>query len=752
MNLVLLLLLGGADLSAGMTEKIAAFQDLSLAEGQAVAVTDLVIDYGPLKLTLTKGWLYPSEKIEDKTHAGYFRGEATFSYKPTDLVELQQLRNQSRLLARAVDELNLSLSDIFIRSTSDIIPKFGEVTAITEPESFDLEPWNQLKTMVKGRFADQACHFLARSLDPDNFGDDTLFVFDTPNYGQLVLRDSDWDRREVSLTSFTRHKRPETRTWAEYDRANEHSSAIMKAVEDKGLIHITNYEMTLSIPKSLNFEAQLVMDILVRVDALKGVALDLIGGDSGPGPIMKIDQLMLVDADGNGTPLAFVHSDAKLFLRPDTPWKSGTIYRVELSYSAKNVADTVKAGSEIVSLLNSVPWFPRYGYRSRYTFDWKVGAEKPYVPVTSGSTVSRWDEYRYNWVHSKEEQEVGLASVILGDYSIKSDTSSLPHIHAFTSHADRRKQDELLGLSRGIIRYYENLFGKYPLEELNVVQMFPGLGFSEAPPGLTQVTGEAFWSKTNQSSMGGRAATFLQAFLAHEIAHQWWAHKLGANAPEAAWFIEAMASYSAMCFMQKWKGKRGVELEMEGWTNFIRRDYSNDRRRNLGPVAMGEHRLGRSALGAWFGKGPRVLHSLRHQMGANDFFGSLRSLADAYAFQNITTYHFLIAFNRQTGKEWGPFFDDFLLSKGGNPKVRYTVRQIQEGEDWYAEFEFKAQDVLTSVSATVPVTFQLEDRTRFSARLAVQGEGNSSRIKIPQKASKIEINSENEVYISFVKI
>ena len=87
--------------------------------------------------------------------------------------------------------------------------------------------------------------------------------------------------------------------------------------------------------------------------------------------------------------------------------------------------------------------------------------------------------------------------------------------------------------AKDILKLFEEFFGPYPYDRLDVTQMATGMGFGQAPPGLLFLTGEAFISSGLLTEMMSRQADrtdsaarspYFHDFFAHEIAHQWFGH------------------------------------------------------------------------------------------------------------------------------------------------------------------------------------------------------------------------------------
>src|SRR5437762_11409397 len=148
-----------------------------------------------------------------------------------------------------------------------------------------------------------------------------------------------------------------------------------------------------------------------------------------------------------------------------------------------------------------------------------------------------------------------------------------------------------------------------------------------------------------------------ELFRAHEVAHQWWGHKIGWASYRDQWISEAFAEYSAMMFVQS-QVKGGQKFFEEilnsdegvvfgdlrgGFSIFARPWLIETRgfnRARLGPIAQGRRastaELPTGYQTQTYSKGPLVLHMLRQWLyfrsGKDDMFLKiLRDFAHDYA-------------------------------------------------------------------------------------------------------------------------
>jgi hypothetical protein len=188
-----------------------------------------------------------------------------------------------------------------------------------------------------------------------------------------------------------------------------------------------------------------------------------------------------------------------------------------------------------------------------------------------------------------------------------------------------------------------------------------------------------------------------ELFRAHEVAHQWWGHRVGAATYRDAWLGEAFAEYSAMLYVRD-TVPGGAKLFAEilrtyndeqngsiksGFSKFTRFDVNLANRAHsgrIGPIGhswranTGELPTAYSSL--IYGKGALVLHMLDRLLA--EATGSDQALLDVlrdFLKENqgkeVSTADFAAAVARRAPGDWSWFFDQWV-ERAEVPAYRWT--------------------------------------------------------------------------------
>ena len=357
-------------------------------------------------------------------------------------------------------------------------------------------------------------------------------------------------------------------------------------------------------------------------------------------------------------------------------------------------------------LLSSThPWHPRSAQRSGATYDVKIRVPSPFIAAASGTTVKRWDdEPGYAGLHTRLGEPARRFAVVFGSYQMLSgklygaeedqaenfdyerkeegeeeisveeyaEKWGNPTIYVYALERQRKRLPDMLDKTRNILHAYNEFF-QTPIrfDELDVVQMSFFAGFGQAPPGLVQLTGEAFLRPAEFSNVEGGEPEFLDGFLAHELGHAWWPHITGMrNDEQDAWLSEAFAEYTAGLYLELFKedeegtGFKALSEQAEKeW--LMGRGYFGQGILDVEPYKQGSlYSPGASRKAQVYRKGPYVLHMLRNVLGPGLFQALLQRFLKDFAGKQPVTPDFIDTVRKLIGGHvTGDTFKAYMESK-----------------------------------------------------------------------------------------
>lgn len=292
-----------------------------------------------------------------------------------------------------------------------------------------------------------------------------------------------------------------------------------------------------------------------------------------------------------------------------------------------------------------------------YTVHAVVKVKAPFVPFTPGKTIRREKEGDYNVIETKIEQPVAFDIVLAGKYKFDEITKNGRTIRvASYAMSNARAYKQLAGLTADMIDYYEYFLGPFPFDEFNIIEI-NDLGWGQAPPATMFITSEAFSSTGDLMSQ--IYSQGINERLAHEIAHQYWAHVVKMASDEEQWITESFAEYSAAMLLRKMQGQGVYDRMVRKWranaataTNVSSIALAN--RISMPADEMGAF-MARTYL--MYDKGAFLLSRLEKDLGEEQFMTFLKSYQKSFRWKFGTTEHLAGLLQFMTKRDYHPFFE-----------------------------------------------------------------------------------------------
>ncbi|MGA0830004.1 MAG: aminopeptidase N [Nitriliruptoraceae bacterium] len=294
-----------------------------------------------------------------------------------------------------------------------------------------------------------------------------------------------------------------------------------------------------------------------------------------------------------------------------------------------------------------------------------------------------------------------LAAVIAGGYSgrtaehVRPDGSAVPlGLYVRRSLERHLDGDELLDLTRAGLDWFEDVFGRYPYAKYDqlLVPEFSA-GAMENPGAVTFSENYVFRSRVTDALRERRAETLL-----HEMAHMWFGDLVTMRWWDDLWLNESFATFMAVLSQTeatRWTDAWVTFLDAEKtWAKF------QDQLPSTHPIAADMpdvESVHQNFDGITYAKGASVLRQLVAWVGQDAFLAGCRDYFERHAWGNTTLADFLGALERASGRDLGPWADEWLRTTGVNtlePVVelapdgtyaRVAIRQADPAPLWRTE-------------------------------------------------------------------
>jgi hypothetical protein len=321
---------------------------------------------------------------------------------------------------------------------------------------------------------------------------------------------------------------------------------------------------------------------------------------------------------------------------------------------------------------------------------------------------------------------VGELSLSAGPYRVEERRVGGVDILTYFYPANAGLAPRYLDAAERYLRFYTDLFGPYPFEKFAVVEnFFP--------------TGYGFPSYTLLGSAIIRLPFIIDTSFPHEIAHNWWGNGVLPDDREGNW-SEGLVTYLADYLLKEKKSPaegRAYRLQLlADYAALVPPDRDFPLHRFTGRVDAASRAIG-------YGKGAMLFHMVRTMIGDEAFFRALREICRERLYRDAAWSDFARAFSRSSGKELGPFMDQWLSRTGGPRLSLEDVRLRRSAAGW----EVSGAVVQSPPFYEISVPLQLVGEAMpISRTLPVKGERTTFSITVPDMPRRLQLDPGAELF------
>jgi len=253
------------------------------------------------------------------------------------------------------------------------------------------------------------------------------------------------------------------------------------------------------------------------------------------------------------------------------------------------------------------------------------------IAIAPGSLIKTWEDGNRKYFEYKlEEKVLNFYSFISGKYEVARDVwvsekGEEVDVEVYYHKGHEYNVDKMISSLKNSLTYFTNHFGAYPHKQARIIEFPRYDSFAQAFPG-TMPYSESMGFIANLEEEN--AIDMVYYTVAHEMAHQWWAHKvIGANVQGATMLSESFAQYSALMVMKEEYGNDKMKQFMRYEMDRYLRGRSNEENREL-PLMFTENQAY-----IHYRKGSVVMYALQDYIGEDNLNGAMRQFAEATEYQ-----------------------------------------------------------------------------------------------------------------------
>ena len=279
------------------------------------------------------------------------------------------------------------------------------------------------------------------------------------------------------------------------------------------------------------------------------------------------------------------------------------------------------------------------------------------IAIAPGTLIDKWEKDGRRYFHYKlDHPSMNFYSFISANYEVALRDWKGVDIEVYYHKEHEWNVDKMLRSIRMSLEYYSEHFGPYKHKQARIIEFPRTASFAQAFPGTMPYSeGIGFIADIKEED----DIDMVYYVVAHEMAHQWWAHQvIGANMLGATFLSETLAQYSALMVMEKEYGRdimrKFMRHEMNSYLSA--RGNEADKERPLREVASSQGYI-------HYNKGSVVMYYLKEMIGEDRVNTALRSLVDRFGYKSYpypTSQDLIDALDAQTPEEYKYLLDDLF--------------------------------------------------------------------------------------------
>ena len=301
------------------------------------------------------------------------------------------------------------------------------------------------------------------------------------------------------------------------------------------------------------------------------------------------------------------------------------------------------------------------------------------IAVAPGSLIEKWTKDGRNYFKYKlDHVSLNFYSFISARYEVERSKAGDVDVEIYYHHEHAWNVPRMSQSVKAALEYCTSQFGPYRHKQARIIEFPRVASFAQAFPGTMPYSESigfiARMDKPDDIDM-------VYYVVAHEMAHQWWAHQVaGARMQGATLLSETLAQYTALMIMRKEYGPdmmhKFLKYEMDSYLRSRGTERLKER-----PLISVEPNQGY----IHYRKGSVALYYLAEMIGESRINAALKEIVDAYAYKGPpypTSHELVDRLRKQTPEELQYLIKDLFedITIFANRTVEATAKKQEDGK------------------------------------------------------------------------
>jgi len=338
------------------------------------------------------------------------------------------------------------------------------------------------------------------------------------------------------------------------------------------------------------------------------------------------------------------------------------------------------------------------------------------------------------WVLS-HDYETHLLSFGMANYKeISTDEASVP-IRGWIRNKHIDNQDTILTLATDILDFYESVFGPFPFENLDIIEIHNNFSGGYGPMATIMMMSDVFSSDQNSDNY-----SFFVQLMSHEIGHQYWGNLVNVLKPNSVTLSEGMAEFSSALHWLK---------NFDSPSNFIGNGmtymYTTPADEDVGIGTYGVYASPHYQTLA-YDKASVVFNMLRLQLGDEPFFAGIELYIQSFGYSAATLVDFFEAMEIASGQDLQPFFEQWFNGTR-YPRLEMSTKTWPDTDgSWMVQITARqTEEQFFDIDIPIVVTLQGDHRHQEVGPLKVSGEETVQSFRVDGPVLRVDPDRERNL-------
>lgn len=256
-----------------------------------------------------------------------------------------------------------------------------------------------------------------------------------------------------------------------------------------------------------------------------------------------------------------------------------------------------------------------------------ISTSSDQIAIAPGSLIKQWEENGRNYYQYKvDHPSQNFYSFISANYEVAKRKWNDVDIEVYYDSKHSVNIEKMLDAVERSLAYYTENFGPYYHKQCRIIEFPRYANFAQAFPG-TMPYSESFGFVIDLEDETDN--NVIDAVIAHEMAHQWWAHQVvGANMQGGTMMSESFAEYSSLMTM---KSISSSPMKMR---EFLKYDHDRYLRGRSGETdkELPLYKVENQQY-IHYGKGSVILYALQDFIGEDKVNSAMKSFLEEFRYK-----------------------------------------------------------------------------------------------------------------------